>query len=867
MFPPEYRARPEDAESALCCAARIADAAIHAQSIEELGAHIHRILKSVIPARNAYLALLESDDGLLHFPYWADVKDPAPLLKMPGGGITEYVLRTGEPLFADAETLDTLAKESTFQILGSRPREWFGIPLKRRGGSIGVFAIQSYEGDPPLESRHARLLANVTGAITTAVIAQQNAQAHDRRDAMLNAAADAAEIFLRDFVWSRHMDAVLALMGRAANASRAYLFSVDASPDHGPITVSQQFEWVADGVESQLKNPELQHFDLAAHGMTRWIEKLQGGESISGPVHLLPPAERIPLEAQGISSLHITPIHVEGRWWGFLGFDDCRGPRVWSSAEREALRLAAQVLGQAIHRERVDAQAHLQATALRAAANGIVITDTQGRILWVNDAFCRLTGYSPEEVLSGTPAILTSGQHDSSFYRNMWETIHAGNVWQGEIVNRRKDGRLYTEEMTITPVRDPAGKLTHFIAIKQDISERNNLRRQLLHAQKMESIGRLAGGIAHDFNNLLQAITGFSAILLSEMSETDPRRLDVMEIDRAAQRAAGLTRQLLTFSRRQKTELTPILLNDVIRSGEKMLRRLLPENIAIEIRLDDALPPVRANAGQIEQILVNLAINSRDAMPDGGRICISSSRTHYAPKAIPPVDGARAGHFAVLSVEDSGHGMSADVIERMFEPFFTTKESGKGTGLGLPVVYGIVRQHDGFILVTSAPGAGTTIRIHIPIDENAGHAAVAPPITNREGGEHNRLFGAGERILVVEDEASVRELTHRVLTSSGYRVTIASTIKEAQSLLRAPAKPFAVLFSDVVLPDGNGLDLAEQARRDHPGLKVILTSGYTQERERWSERIAALDGFLPKPYPPPALLRALRAVLSPNASC
>lgn len=865
MLSPDDRATHHEAGSVLRCAVRIADAAIRVQSLEELGAKIHRIIFSEIPARNAYLALLDSENGLIHFPYWADAHDPAPLMQIPGFGITEYILHKGEPLFADSQTLDTLAKEGAFQILGSRPREWFGVPLKRRGESIGVFTIQAYEGDPPLETQHARLLANIAGVITTAVLALRNAQTHDRRDAMLNAAADAAEIFLRDFVWSRHMDTVLALIGRAANASRAYLFSVDPS-DHGPITVSQKFEWVADGIEPQLNNPELQHFDLAGGGMTRWIEKLQRGESISGPLHLFPSEERPPLEAQGILSLHIAPIHVEGHWWGFLGYDDCRCTRVWSNAEREALRLTAQVLGQAIHRERVDAQAHLKGTALRAAANGIVITDTQGRILWVNDAFCRMTGYSPEEVLSRTPAILNSGQHDSSFYRTMWETIRTGNVWQGEIVNRRKDGGLYTEEMTITPLRDPAGKLTHFIAIKQDVTERNNLRRQLLHAQKMESIGRLAGGIAHDFNNLLQAITGFSAILLSEIAETDPRRLDVMEIDRAAHRAAGLTRQLLTFSRRQKMELVSIQLNDIVRGAERMLRRLLPENIAIELHLDDTLPPLRADAGQIEQILVNLVINSRDAMPDGGRLRIASSRIHYAPNAIPPVDGARAGHFAVLSVEDSGRGMSADIIERIFEPFFTTKESGQGTGLGLPVVYGIVRQHDGFILVSSELGIGTTIRIHLPIDETARQTVVAPPIASREGANKNRLFGAGERILVVEDEASVRELTQRVLTNNGYRVTIASTIKEAKALLRAPATPFELLFSDVVLPDGNGLDLAEQARRDHPGLKVILTSGYTQERERWSERIAALDGFLPKPYPPPVLLRALRAALSPTAS-
>lgn len=861
----DNRASPFATDAILSCFARIIEAALHTRSLEELGLKIQHIIAPHIPARNLFLAVLEEEDGLLRFPFWVDHKDPPPIMKNPGRGTTEYILQTGEPLFADAETLDTLSREKAFEILGTRPRYWFGVPLKRLGKTIGVFVVQAYEDDPPLEPRHAEFLSNLSSAIAVAVLAHRNIHTSDRRDAMLRAAADAAEQFLQDPDWTRHIDLFLSRIGQAARASRSYIFTVD-KPGADRITVSQRYEWVAEGVASELNNPALQHFDFLEHGVTRWLQLLQQGESIGGPVYLLPPNERPILEVQGIQSFHLVPIHVRESWWGFIGFDDCREPRAWSHAEREALRLAAQVLSHAIHRERSDAQLRLQSTALSAAANGILITDVQGRIVWVNDAFCRLTGYSPDEVLGKTPAILNSGHHDAAFYRNMWQTILAGHVWQGEVVNRRKDGRLIAEEMTITPVRDPIGKLTHFIAIKQDITERKQLLQQLIHAQKMESIGRLAGGIAHDFNNLLQAIAGFSAILLSEMVESDPRRLDVMEIDRAAQRAAVLTRQLLTFSRRQKLEMTVLSLNDVVRRAENLLRRLLPENIAINLCLDPALPMLYGDASQIEQVLVNLAINARDAMPDGGRICITTTTVHFTPESIPPIEGARAGRFALLVVEDSGRGMSAEVLERLFEPFFTTKEPGRGTGLGLSVVYGIVRQHEGFIQVLSALGMGTKILVHLPIDFSRDPISSSPPpTTDRLLSDRAGLLGHGEHILVLEDEESVRELSQRVLSNSGYRVTTASTIREARQLLSTPELAFDLIFSDVVLPDGNGLDLAEQARRDHPQLKVVLTSGYMQERERWSERIAALDGFLPKPYPPPALLRALRVALEPKS--
>jgi PAS domain S-box-containing protein len=837
-------------------ATRIAGAALRTDSPSKLGAEIHALLKPLIPAPNAFIAVREDEEGYISFPYWADGKDPAPALKAPGNGITEYVLRTGAPLFLDPEKHDQMVRDGQFAVLGSKSREFCAVPLKRFNEEVfGVFAVQTYDGDPPLEPRHGAVLQELSPAIAAAVLAHSANRAGRRRDALLNAAADIAHIFLTGSDWIHQTRDALARIGPAAEASRAYLFSVERSPD-GRYLATQRAEWVNEGISPQIDNPDLINLDLAAGGYARWVEFLRRGDPISGPVSEFPATERPLLEAQDIKSLHVVPIHAEGHWWGFMGLDDCASARAWLRSERDALRLCAKIIGQAIERERAQQQLQLQHTALSAAANSIMITDAQGRILWVNDAFIRSSGYQRAEILFKTPAILSSGKHGISFFKRMWETILRGEVWRGEIVNRRKDGALYTEDMTITPVLGADGAPTHFIAIKQDITERKNLEQQLHLAQRLESIGRLAGGIAHDFNNILQAITGFSSILLSEMSESDPRRNDVLEIDRAAGRAADLTRQLLMFSRRQKMEVSRVWLNDIVRGAEKMLRRLLPENISIDIRLAENLPAVRGDAGQLEQTLVNLALNARDAMPNGGRLTVETFSEILGPDQLPPVDGVQPGVYVALDVSDTGSGMSQDVIDKLFEPFFTTKEPTRGTGLGLPVVYGIVRQHSGFISVQSAPGAGSQFRIRLPADKDDENVEL-PPEKPPEG----ILLGNGEHILVVEDEDGVRELIVRVLSNSNYRVTAVREAGEAKRLLSAPQAPYAVLFSDVVLPDGNGLDLAEQARREHPRLKVLLTSGYMQERERWSGRISQLDGFLSKPYPPTALLRLLRRAL------
>ena len=359
----------------------------------------------------------------------------------------------------------------------------------------------------------------------------------------------------------------------------------------------------------------------------------------------------------------------------------------------------------------------LQTAAVTAAANGIVITSLDGTVQWVNPAFTRMTGYTPQEVVGHKPTVLKSGRHERSFYRELWQTILAGDVWRGEIVNRRKDGRLYTEQMTVTPVETAGAGITHFVAIKSDITREKELQAQLRQAQKMEAVGQLAGGVAHDFNNMLTAILGYCELLLDSTPPGDPRHSDITEIRATGDRAATLTRQLLAFSRRQILAPRTVDVNRVVRDLEGLLRRVLRDEVTLVTAF--APEPVMAHIdiGHLEQALVNLAVNASDAMPEGGTLRVSTGCEDIDGAFVGRHPGAREGRFAYLRVSDTGTGMTPEVQARMFEPFYTTKPQGKGTGLGLSTVYGFIKQSQGYIWAKSAPGQGTTFTLHLPIGE------------------------------------------------------------------------------------------------------------------------------------------------------
>lgn len=494
----------------------------------------------------------------------------------------------------------------------------------------------------------------------------------------------------------------------------------------------------------------------------------------------------------------------------------------------------------------------LQAAALQAAANAIVITNREGSILWVNRAFCDLTGYSEQEVCGKTPRLLKSSEYDHSFYQELWETILSGKVWHGEIRNRKKNGALYFEEMTITPLHS-AGDITHFVAIKQDITEKKKLESQYRHAQKMEAVGRLAGGMAHDFNNILSIINGFADLSLDDLQDIRTTATHLQNIKAAVTRAASLTKQLLAFSRQQVVLPKVVCLNDVVSNLTDMIKAAIGDDVSMSFQAMPALGAIEADVGQLEQIVMNLVVNARDAMPDGGEITIKTRNVEVDSVYQGNYEPIRPGAYAMLSISDSGCGMDQTTRARIFEPFFTTKPVGKGTGLGLSTVYGIVKQSDGYIWVYSEPNQGTTFKMFFPTVNKI------PEMLGRKIKMDIPLRGSGT-VLIVEDDNILQQLLVRILQSAGYNALQANTAEAAIELITTNHDEIQLLLTDVVLPKTSGLGLAESLRLSFPKLKTVFMSGYAAELLSRRNLLPKNAAFLEKPFSKDMLLVILHSV-------
>ncbi|MCU0574750.1 MAG: PAS domain S-box protein [Syntrophobacteraceae bacterium] len=461
------------------------------------------------------------------------------------------------------------------------------------------------------------------------------------------------------------------------------------------------------------------------------------------------------------------------------------------------------------------------ATAIDQAGETVLITDARGVIQYVNPAFERTTGYAREEAIGRTPRILKSGQQDEAFYDEIWKTLLAGDVWEGRFTNRRKDGSLFQEEAVISPVLDPEGRITQFVAVKRDVSREVELETRLRQVQKMEAVGQLAGGVAHDFNNMLSPILGYAEMLLNDLHPADNRYDQVAQIKKAAERSRDLTRQLLAFSRKQVLRMKTVVLSEIVNNMEKLLRRTLREDIHLHTIPTSTPCSVMADVGQLEQVLMNLVVNAQDAMPAEGNLTIEVSRVELTEEDCAKTPGITPGRYGILTVRDTGSGMDRETLEHIFEPFYSTKGE-RGTGLGLATVYGVVKQHRGHILVESEPGRGTTFQVFLPEAE----ASVSLP----ERAQKTPLRVSGhESILVVEDDEMVLRMACTILMRHGYEVLHASSGIEALHLLERHEGPVHLLLTDVVMPEMNGRELCEMLAQRMPGLKVLYMSGYTDD--------------------------------------
>ncbi|MBM3841022.1 MAG: PAS domain S-box protein [Verrucomicrobia bacterium] len=593
-----------------------------------------------------------------------------------------------------------------------------------------------------------------------------------------------------------------------------------------------------------------------------------GPELILRPDPLVFPAESIPFgdTSRPSASLLFTRIRNASKVIGLLSVQSYTA-NAYTAEDLETLQTLADLCGGAL--ERIRAAEALRQTEARYhsifdnAVEGLAQVAPEGRFLTANPALARMLGYaSPEELMASITDIGQQLYVDPNWRKVLTRQLAEKGFIKGhEIQAYRKDGQIIRVSISSHVARDEGGKVLYFESVIEDITERKSLETQLRHIQKLESIGQLAAGVAHDFNNLLTIIQGYTSLLQNSPDPQADLREALAQIGNAAQRGADLTRQLLTFSRRQPMRPVLLDLNEVVRNVGKVLQRVLGEHMTLQCHECPALPLIEADLGMVEQVIMNLAVNARDAMPQGGTLTLATEAIEIDAAYVSTHPEAATGPHVALTVSDTGIGMDAATLGRIFEPFFTKKEVGKGTGLGLATVYGVVKQHQGWIEVTSAVGRGSTFKVLLPATrKQAGERGTEKP--TKTGFEGN-----GETILVVEDEPALRSLARRVLQNYGYSVLDAGSGREALDVWEKNASEIHLLLTDMVMPGGmTGRELARRLRIRDPLLKVIYTSGYSPEAV--AEGLELIEGvnFLAKPYRPGALAKIVQARLHPESS-
>ena len=669
------RKRVEALSSALY---RVAEKSSSAHDLQQFFAAVHSIVDELMYARNFYIALYDSATDLLTFPYFVDEQDAAPGPKKPGRGLTDYLLRTGEPLLATPEVLQAMEERGEVARNGSRSLDWMGVPLKVNNHTFGALVVQTYSKNIRYGERDKEILTFVARQLASAVEIKRNEQA--------------------------------------------------------------------------LRRSEARYRSL-----------------------------------------------------------------------------------------------------VQSSVYGIYRSSLEGRFLDVNPALITMLGYgSAEEVLLLDPEKDVFA-HAAEHTRLIEEFRRTGRLDGIEVKWNRKDGSTITVRISgraVSSADEPADVLE---AIAEDVTDRRVLEDQFRQAQKMEAVGRLAGGVAHDFNNLLMVISGYAEVMLAKLDLEDPLHENARSIQQASDRATTLTRQLLAFSRKQLLELKVVDLNAIVADMERLLRPLIGENVELATNLAPDAGHTRADAGQLEQVLMNLVVNAKDAMPNGGKLTVVTQNITLDENHRRGQTFIRPGNYVMLSVSDTGQGMDKETQSRIFEPFFTTKEKGKGTGLGLSTVYGIVKQSGGYVMVQSEEARGTTFHIYLPRVEELAEMHTAPVTRAAVGGT--------ETVLLVEDEESVRQLVRETLTTKGYRVVEAENGEAGLAAAVQHQGKIDLVITDVVMPGMGGRELVKQLAKARPETKVLYLSGYTEDAIVSDGTIEIGTAFLQKPFTLQNLSRKVREVL------
>jgi len=505
-------------------------------------------------------------------------------------------------------------------------------------------------------------------------------------------------------------------------------------------------------------------------------------------------------------------------------------------------------------RKKTETQLQQLSTAVEQAAENIMITDGQGRIAYVNPSFERSSGYLKAELINKDPRFLYADENNAAIHDDIWRAVTSGKTWIGRITRKNKDGETIIEDVTVSSIKSQTGRFLGYVSVNRDVTEKVKIENQLRQAQKMEAIGTLAGGIAHDFNNMLGVIIGCSELAMSNLPKDHSAGADIEKVLDAGLGAKSLVRQILTFSRQSESESLPLILQPFLKEITKFLRASLPATIDIQLSIDTSNGVVLADPIQIQQILMNLCSNSAHAMsPDGGKLFITLSDAKVSDAETAQFPDLKPGNYLKLTVRDTGSGIPEDCIHRIFDPFFTTKKVGEGTGLGLSVVHGIVKKHDGVVLVDSIPGRGTIFDVFLPKLEHPDIKIVAEHVSDLPKGT--------EQILLVDNEAILADILHRILTGLGYGVyTHTSGIKALEMFLENPDR-FDLVISDHTMPELTGTMFAKEIRKIHPKLPIILCTGLKDKHTEEEAKKARVTRILIKPIRRDELALVIREVI------
>jgi PAS domain S-box-containing protein len=784
---------------------RISESAQTEQKLDDLFRSIHQIVGELMPARNFFIALYDPATDLMSFPYHTDEQDVHWAPMKPGKTLTGYVLRTGTSLLATPELFDELQRRGDVELVGADSKSWLGVPLKTRNGQIlGAMVTQSYLDNEKLLPKDKDILAFVS---------TQVAMALERRNANENL-LESEERFRSAMYYSPIGMGLVAPDGKWLDANPALCTIVGYSRDE---LLESNFQAIthADDLEADLQS------------VREMLERKRNNYSMEKRY------------------IHKSGRHVWIQLNVSLLWNADGSPRYFISQVQDITM-----------RRKADEALHESEEQFRLisenVADHIVMIDTQARILYSNPSHSVLFG--DPAALRGTDAFLEIHPDDRERCRKIFlEGIHAGESRRAEYRIVDKSGGVHSIESQGSPIRDSAGKITGAVIVSRDKTEQDRLEQQMLRMQRLESIGTLASGVAHDLNNVLAPII-LALELLRNGSRTDAEIKMLDNLKTTAHRGASIVSQILGFARGMEGERSALHVRQLVKEIARIAEETFPKSIVLQVHLANDVPLIRGDQTQIHQVLLNLCVNARDAMPRGGTLSISLDN-HIVDEPYARIHpGVHPGKYILLSVADTGTGIPPEILARIFEPFFTTKERGKGTGLGLSTVHGIVKSHGGFVDVYSEPGSGTTFRVYLPAGELEG--TLGPLASKQEV-----LRGNGEYILVVDDEESILEITKETLGAFGYNVLTASDGAAALAEYGSHKDQIVLVITDMMMPILDGQQTIFALRSMNPSIKIIGCSGLAASGKHPHDSAGDADAFITKPYTAETLLTTIARVL------